>query len=78
MKTTIELPDALAARAREVARAQGATLRELVVDGLRSEVERRTTRAPRIDFTFVTVDGEGLQAGVDPATLLDYAYDLPR
>lgn len=37
MKTTIDLPDALAAEARAVARAQGASLRELVVAGLRSE-----------------------------------------
>ena len=77
MKTTIELPDALAAEAREVARAQGASLRELVVAGLRSEVERRTTPKPRVDFSFVTVSGHGLQPGVDPARLVELAYDLP-
>lgn len=77
MKTTIDLPDALAAEAREVARIQGASLRELVVAGLRTEVERRTAAALRVDFTFVTVDGNGLQSGVDPARLTELAYDLP-
>ena len=49
MKTTIDLPDELAAEAKELARAEGTTLRELVVDGLRFEIERRraheTTRS---------------------------------
>ena len=77
MKTTIELPDALAAEAREIARNQGASLRELVVAGLRAEVERRTSATPRVDFSFVTVPGHGLQPGVDPAQLTELAYDLP-
>jgi len=77
MKTTIDLPDALAAEARKVARAQGASLRELVVAGLRTEVKRRTAAAPRVDFSFVTVNGDGLQPGVDAAHLTELAYDLP-
>ncbi len=77
MKTTIDLPDALAAEARDVARRQGASLRDLVIAGLRAEVDRRTSAAPRVDFAFVTCDGEGLQPGVDPARLTELAYDLP-
>ena len=77
MKTTIDLPDALAAEARRLARTQGATLRELVVAGLRAELERRSGDAPRVDFSFVTVSGDGLQPGVDPARLTELAYDLP-
>ena len=34
MKTTIELPDSLVKQARQVARAEGATLRPLVEEGL--------------------------------------------
>jgi len=77
MKTTIDLPDALAADARELARAQGVSLRDLVVAGLRAEVDRRSRDAPRVDFAFVTVSGDGLQPGVDPARLTELAYDLP-
>lgn len=77
MKTTIEVPDALAAEAKAVARDQGTTLRDLVVQGLRSEVERRRSPAQRVDFVFPTVDGRGLRPDVDPAHLTDLAYDLP-
>ena len=77
MKTTIDLPDALAAEARDVARTQGTTLRELVVAGLRIEVERRHAAKPRVDFSFVTVPGRGLKPGVDARQLTELAYDLP-
>ena len=76
MKTTIDLPDALAAEARALAGAQGATLRDLVVAGLRAEVERRREPGPRVDFVFPTVGGRGLQPGVDASRLTDLAYDL--
>jgi hypothetical protein len=39
MKTTIDLPDALAARARRHARKTGRTLRGLVEEGLRRVME---------------------------------------
>jgi hypothetical protein len=77
MKTTIELPDALAREAKNLARDQGVTLRELVVVGLRNELERRTTAQSHVDFDFPVVEGR-LQAGVDPHDLLSYAYDFPR
>lgn len=77
MKTTVELPDALAREARALARSQGSTLRELIVDGLRAEIRRRSGAPETARFTFRTVSGQGLQAGVAPATLTERAYDSP-
>ncbi|WP_448071187.1 DUF2191 domain-containing protein [Georgenia yuyongxinii] len=76
MKTTVDIPDTLAVEARALARQEGATLRELVVAGLRSEVERRR-RTPPADFHFPTVDGEGLVEGVAPAAAIYRSYDVP-
>lgn len=59
-KTTIELPDALAEQARRCAAEAGTTLRSLIEDALRRELERRAVAAPwapRADLIFT---GEGL------------------
>lgn len=77
MKTTIDVPDALAAEARDLARDQGVTLRELMIGGLRLELERRRAPGPRVDFVFPTVAGDGLRPGVDAEHLTDLAYELP-
>lgn len=78
MKTTIELPDGLARQARTLAQEQGSTLRELVVEGLRAEVLRRSSpRDPDPPFRLRTVSGEGLRHDVDPSTLTDRAYGPP-
>ncbi len=78
MKTTIELPDALAAEARRVAREQGATLREVIETGLRAELERRTAApADPPPFRFTTFSGRGLRPGVDGRRITEFAYDLP-
>jgi len=49
MKTTIELPDALAREAKEFARERGTTLRDLVVEGQTPDAGRISiTRSARI------------------------------
>lgn len=77
MKTTVEIPDALARDAKQLARKDGVTLRELVVAGLRTEVERRRSKAERPDFHFPTVAGQGLATGLDPTDVVGRSYGLP-
>lgn len=74
MKTTIDIPDELAADAKRVARDGDSTLRELVLAGLRSEIARRGTR-PRIDFSFPTQGGRGLVRGVAPVDAIAHSYE---
>lgn len=60
MKTTIELPDDLAFEARRVAAESGTTLRSLVEEALRRELERLAERPawrPNRDLAF---SGTGL------------------
>ena len=76
MKTTIEIPDALAMEAKAVARGHQTTLRDLVVSGLRNEVERRS-RTAKADFVFPTVEGSGLRADIAPSEAIAASYDLP-
>jgi hypothetical protein len=77
MKTTIELPDALAEQARIIARQQNVTLRELVTEGLRAEIERRSVPRQARPFRFRSVGGQGLHEDVAPQSLTRLAYDLP-
>lgn len=74
MKTTIEIPDDLAARAKHVAREGGSTLRDLVLAGLRQEIERRTA-PPWIDFSFPTQSGRGLQVGLEQSEAIARSYE---
>ena len=76
MKTTIDIPDALAAEAKDAARRSGATLRELVLSGLRAEVARRQ-RTGVVDFHFPTVAGDGLSTDVAPEEAVARSYGLP-
>lgn len=46
MKTTVDIADALAADARELAKREGTTLRALLEAGLRREIEARKSRQP--------------------------------
>lgn len=77
MKTTIELPDALAEQARAIARQQNVTLRELITEGLRAELERRSVPRQSRPFRFRSVGGQGLTEGVAARQLTRLAYDLP-
>ncbi|MFN8082277.1 MAG: type II toxin-antitoxin system VapB family antitoxin [Kineosporiaceae bacterium] len=79
MKTTIDVPDELARRARQLAQEQGTTLRELVVLGLQAEVERRSVPQQARPFRLHSVGGSGLRSGVEASDLTALAYgDLPR
>ena len=64
MKTTVELPDALLREVKEVARASGTSMRELIIEGLRAELARRRTR-PRADFAFPSVGVAGSNSWPD-------------
>ena len=59
MKTTIELPDRLVKQARQVARAEGATLRALVEEGLQHALRARERREKK-GLDFPTFGGSGL------------------
>ena len=69
-KTTIELPDELADQARQCAAQWGTTMKSLIEEGLRRELERRSqsqTWSPRADLIFT---GLGL---TDEASRLSWA-----
>lgn len=65
----------IAEEARDLARTQRSTLRDLVVTGLRHEVERRR-EVTVADFHFPTVAGEGLAIGLPPREAIERSYDL--
>ena len=46
MRTSLDLPDALFAKAKRLAHARGTTLRELAIEGLETVLERHRRRAP--------------------------------
>lgn len=77
MKTTIDLPDALAAEARAIAHDQHTTLRELMVVALRTEIDRRNAIGP-VDFHFPTIDGHGLVADLRAIDVIARSYGLPE
>jgi hypothetical protein len=54
MKTTIELPDDLIERSREIQKRDGTTLKALVEEGLRLAIQKRAKPA---DFRFEPVFG---------------------
>ena len=75
MKTTIELPDELLRQVRDLSRATGVTMRELMVEGLRNELARRSDHRPKVDFVFTAVDGEGLARGLTPEDAIAVSYE---
>lgn len=58
MKTTIELPDNLVKQARQAARAEGATLRALVEEGLQHVLRVRQQRQ-KAGLDFPVFGGSG-------------------
>lgn len=75
MKTTIDLPDALAEEARAVAHRERTTLREIVIAGLRAELSRRDAPAV-VDFDFPTVGGHGIAVEIAPAGAIELSYGM--
>lgn len=77
MKTTVEISDALAREAREVAAREHTTLRELIEAGLRA-VLRERRRKVGFRLRDASVGGNGLQAefrGADWERLREAAYE---
>lgn len=74
MKTTLDLPDELFRELKELARSQGATMREVIVEGLRAELDRRTRQEPRVDFAFPTFKGTGLRPDVRNEDIVETSY----
>jgi DNA-binding transcriptional ArsR family regulator len=60
MKTTVDIADALLEEAKEVARADRVTLRELIECGLRRELEARAAR-PAFRWHLKPFRGHGLR-----------------
>lgn len=76
MKTTVELPSELLRQVRDYSQSTGVTMRELMIEGLRSELARRRAPGPRADFVFTSVGGEGLRAEIDPADVIAASYGM--
>ncbi|WP_433253578.1 type II toxin-antitoxin system VapB family antitoxin [Streptosporangium sp. CA-135522] len=70
MKTTVDIPDALLCEARQVARAEGTTLRALIEEGLRFALARRA-RKGGYRLPDAAVGGRGLQPQVSGASWED-------
>ncbi len=68
MRTTIDLPDDLLAKAKRVAAASKRPLRALIEDALREALGRHRVAARRAPVTLTTFGGAGLQPGVDIST----------
>ena len=77
MKTTIDLPDGLFERLKKTAREHNVPMRQVIIDGLTSEIERRNTQQPPPDFFFPSVAGSGLNPDLDPQSVIANSYDLP-
>ncbi len=60
MKTTVEIADALAQEARQLAARENTTLRELIESGLRAVLRERRKRAA-FRLRDVSFGGKGLQ-----------------
>jgi len=63
MRTTLDLPDALFAKAKRTARERGTTLRTLVIEGLRLVTERDAQRA-RFRLPDASFGADGLVDGL--------------
>lgn len=74
VKTTLDIPDALACQAMDLAARDGDTLCDLVLAGLRSEIARR---AASPNGFRAGVPGEGRAADLSLADAPPSSYQLP-
>ena len=73
MRTTVRLPPGLMAQVKKLARETGRSMTRVIEDALRVAVSR-ASGGPKRTVTIVTMNGGGLQPGVDldnSAALLD-------
>lgn len=78
MKTTVEISDALLARAKEAAARKKTTLRELIEAGLRHVLEDQQERRRGFWLRKASFRGKGLQAeamGASRERIRDMAYE---
>jgi hypothetical protein len=74
MRTTIDIPDDLLAKAKRIAAESKRPLRAVIEDALREALTRRRHSAKCAPVSLPTFHGGGLQPGVDlddTASLLD-------
>lgn len=74
MKTTINIPDSILLRSKEVAAREGITLRELFEQALRQALEARERQAG-FQLADLSVGGQGLQRGQSWELPRDLAYE---
>jgi hypothetical protein len=58
VKTTVEIPDALFAEAKSLAREKGLTLRQLIEEGLRESLREHRKRKPKFRLKDGSVPGK--------------------
>lgn len=78
MRTSIDIPDGLLARAKRLAEARGTTLREVVLDGLRAIIEQTPRRPPSFRLKDGSFGEGGLAEGLhesDWDRIRDLAYE---
>ncbi len=79
MKSTVEIPDPIMQRLREIAAKEGMTLDALIVTALTQFVSPpRGGNRQRLKLEDRSVGGSGLQPGVDLSdwsSMRDFAYD---
>lgn len=71
MKTTIDLNDELARRARQLAERDGTTLRAVIEHGIRLALKERLARVRPAALRDARVTGQGLQRGFRGASWSD-------
>ena len=78
MRTSIDIPDGLFARAKRLAQARRTTLRELAIEGLEVVLERHARKPGRFRLRDASFGEGGLADGLDETDwerIRDLAYE---